>query len=415
MTLHVCHLSSTTLESKYFNTLGRGLAARGVALSGATLSAPDPPSWLASRDYLYLRAPSRTAYPAAILRLARWLRQRRVTVLQTHLFDAGVVGLVAGRLARVPLIVVTRHHSDFHFVSGTRAHVLIDSLTARWGDRVVVLARAVRDHLVAREGVPSDHIDVIVQGFDFDALGGSDEDGRRVRVELGIDDAFVVGAVAAFYPSKGHAHLFAAAAQLVREIPNLTLLLVGAGDRAAIDALAHEHGLDGRVVAAGFRRDVSACLRAMDVFVHPSLSEAFCQAIIEALAAERPVVATDVGGASEAIDDGHHGLLVPPGDADAIARAIATLYRDPVRRRRIAEAGRRAAMARFPVDGMIAAQLDVYRRGLAPAPITASATNRGEHMNRHTQHARPEPVEGRARRSWFDKLTTSEAWVRRFK
>ena len=402
MTLRVCHLSSTTLESKYFNTLGRGLAARGVSLCGATLSAPDPPSWLTSRDYLFLRATSRTAYPAAVFRLARWLRRQRVTVLQTHLFDAGVIGLIAGRLARVPLIVVTRHHSDFHFVSGTRVHVLIDSLTARWGDRVVVLARAVRDHLVARESVLSDHIDVIVQGFDFDALAGSprsNDEGRRVRAELGIEDAFVVGAVGAFYPSKGHAYLFAAAAKLLNEIPNLKLLVVGAGDRAAIEALAHAHGLDGRVVAAGFRRDVPACLRAMDVFVHPSLSEAFCQSIVEALAAERPVVATDVGGASEAIDDAQYGLLVPPADADAIATAIATLYRDPVRRRCIGEAGRRAAMARFPVDGMINVQIDVYRRWLTPPPITAPATNPGEHMNRHTQHARPEPVEGRARRS----------------
>jgi len=372
MTLRVCHLSSTTLESKYFNTLGRGLAARGVSLCGATLSAPDPPSWLTSGDYLFLRATSRAAYPAAVVRLARWLRRQRVTVLQTHLFDAGVVGLIAGRLARVPLIVVTRHHSDFHFVSGTRAHVLIDSLTARWGDRVVVLARAVRDHLVAREGVPSHHIDVIVQGFDFDALRGSadnDDEGRRIRVELGIEDAFVVGAVGAFYPSKGHAYLFAAAAQLAREIPNLKLLIVGAGDRAAIDALAREHGIDGRVIAAGFRRDVPACLRAMDVFVHPSLSEAFCQSIVEALAAERPVVATDVGGASEAITDADHGMLVPPADAGAIADAIATLYRDPVRRRRIGETGRRAAMARFPVEGMVNAQIDVYRRGLARAPL----------------------------------------------
>src|SRR5919108_2218200 len=85
--LRVCHLSTTTLESKYFNTLGRGLAARGIALCGATLTAPDPPSWLTSSDYLFLRATSRASYPAAVFRLARWLRRQRVTVLQTHLFD----------------------------------------------------------------------------------------------------------------------------------------------------------------------------------------------------------------------------------------------------------------------------------------------------------------------------------------
>src|SRR5207249_1122346 len=120
--LRVCHLSSTTLESKYFNTLGRGLAARGVQVFGATLTAPQPPSWLPPNRYLFLNATSRAAYPIAAIRLARWLRANRMSVLQTHLFDASVVGLAAGWMARMPLIVTTRHHSDFHFVSGTRAH-----------------------------------------------------------------------------------------------------------------------------------------------------------------------------------------------------------------------------------------------------------------------------------------------------
>jgi glycosyltransferase involved in cell wall biosynthesis len=369
MELRVCHLSTTTLESKYFDTLGAALIARGVRVFGATLTAPAAPGWLSADDYLFLKAPSRAAYPGAVIRLARWLRAKRITVLQTHLFDAGVVGLIAGRLARVPLIVVTRHHSDFHFVSGSAAHRWIDSITARMGDRVVVLAGAVRDHLVARERVPAAAIDVIVQGFDFDALHGSDAEGRRVRAELGLEDSFVVGVVAAFYPGKGHAHLFAAAQSLLAEIPNLKLLLVGSGDRAEIDAMARAHGLDGRVVAAGFRRDVSACLRAMDVVVHPSLSEAFCQAIVEALAAERPVVATNVGGVADAIEDGEGGLLVPPADAGAIASAIRTLYRDPERRQRIAARGHRTAVQRFTVDGMAAAQIDVYRRWLPAGAV----------------------------------------------
>ena len=371
MSLRVCHFSSTTLESKYFNTLGSGLIARGLRVFGATLTAPAPPQWLPAGHYLFLDAVSRTAYPAAAIRLARWLRAQRILVLQTHLFDAGAVGLAAGRLARVPLIVSTRHHSDFHFVSKARAHVLIDAWTARLADRVVVLADAVRQHLVTKERVPGNKIDVIVQGFDFEALRGTDADGRRVRAELGLDDAFVVGVVAAFYPSKGHAHLFGAARTLLAEIPNLKLLLVGAGDRAVIAQAARAAGLEGRVVAAGFRFDVAACLRAMDVAVHPSLSEAFCQAIIEALAAERPVVATNVGGAAEAIVDGEQGFLVPPADADAIASAIRRLYRDPPLARRLAQAGHNAAIERFSVDGMVTAQIEVYRRWLSSALIHA--------------------------------------------
>jgi glycosyltransferase involved in cell wall biosynthesis len=372
MDLRVCHLSTTTLESKYFNTLGAGLANRGVTVFGATLTAPDPPRWLARDRYVFLDATSRAGYPLAAIRLARWLRRQRITVLQTHLFDGGIVGLAAGRIARVPLLVATRHHSDFHFGPGMRVHSMLDRLTARAADRVVVLADAVRAHLVEREGIPADKIDTIVQGFDFEGLRGSDEAGLSVRRELGLEDAFVVGVVAAFYPSKGHRYLFDAARMLLADIPNLKLLLVGSGDRAAIDAMAREYGLEGRVVAAGFRSDVSACLRAMDVAVHPSLSEAFCQAVIEALAAERPVVATNVGGTAEAIVDGEGGLLVPRADAGAIASAVRRLHADPAFARRIADAGHRYAVSHFTIDGMIAAQIDVYRRGL-PANVAAAA------------------------------------------
>src|SRR5262249_38978687 len=156
----------------------------------------------------------------------------------------------------------TRHHSDYHFVSGTWMHRTIDSWTARLADRVVVLSRAVRDHLVAREHVRPDHVNVIVQGFEADALRGSDDEGGRVRAELGLDDAFVVGAVASFQPAKGHSYLIDAVASLTSEIPNLKVLLVGGGDRTVVESLVHARGLGGRVVFAGFRRDVSACIRA---------------------------------------------------------------------------------------------------------------------------------------------------------
>lgn len=367
--LRVCHFSTTSLESKYFDSLGRGLASRGVTLLGATLSERVPPPWLieARGDYLFLNARSRAAYPRAVVTLARWLRRQRVAVLQTHLFEAGLVGLMAARLAGVPLVIVTRHHADYHFVSGTWLHVLIDSWTARLADRVVVLSAAVRDHLVARERVAADRIDVIAQGFDFDALAGSDEDGRRLRRELGLDGKFVIGAVASFQPAKGHAHLLTAARDLVGAIPNLALLLVGDGDRRAAEARAREYGLIDRVVFAGFRRDVSACIRAMDVVVHPSLSEAFCQAIIEGMAAERPVVATNVGSASDVVTDGVNGLLVPPADPGAIAAAVTRLQREPALGRRMAEAARQSVTRRFSLERMVAEQVACYQRWLSAA------------------------------------------------
>jgi hypothetical protein len=200
--IRVCHLCATTLDTHYFANLGRGLMAHGLGVYGASLTEPAPPAWLSASAYLSLNARSRAAYPAAILKLARWLRVHRIDVLQTHLFEAGLVGLLAARLARVPLAVVTRHHTDEMWIAGTRAHIAGDRLMTRWADRIVVLSHAVRTHMATREGAPADKIDVIYQGFDFASLAATDEDRRRIRAELGLDGSFVIGCVARFFKTK---------------------------------------------------------------------------------------------------------------------------------------------------------------------------------------------------------------------
>ena len=295
-------------------------------------------------------------------------------MLQTHLFEAGLVGLAAARLARVPLAIVTRHHTDEMWIVGTLAHRWGDRLITRWADRVVGLSQAVGRHMISREGADPNKIDVIYQGFDFASLSATDDDRRRVRGALGLDGFFVVGCVARFFKTKGHVYLLAAARQLAREIPNLKILLLGGGDAPRIEAMIRENGLEDRVIFAGYRSDVPACLRAMDVVVHPSLTEAFCQTVIEALAAKSPLVVTDVAAASEVITDGVTGLLVPPADADALAAAVLRINRDPAFGQRMAEAGRRSVMERFTIDRMVQSQVACYQRWLPPgAAARASA------------------------------------------
>jgi glycosyltransferase involved in cell wall biosynthesis len=122
-----------------------------------------------------------------------------------------------------------------------------------------------------------------------------------------------------------------------------------------------------RVIFAGYRNDVPACLRAMDVVVHPSLTEAFCQAVVEALAAGMPLVATNVAAAPEVVTDGEHGLLVPPGDPQALAAATLRIYRDPAFGRRMADSGQRSVIERFTIDRMVSGHMDCYRRFLTAA------------------------------------------------
>lgn len=362
--MRVCHVCGTTLESHYFSNLGRGLRSRGLAVSGVTLAERAVPGWLAAIDgeYVELGASNKTAYPAAVVRLARWLRRRRVDIVQTHLVGGAMIGIPAARLARVPLVVLTRHHTTEAAMVGTRLHTWLDRRYTSWCDRVVAHSQAVKTHMVEQEGADPGKIDVVDQGFDFQSLNATDADRVRVRAEFGLTDAFVVGCVARFYRTKGHRYLLAAAKQLAREIPNLKLLLLGGGDRAPIEAMIRENDLGDRVVFAGYRRDVPACLRAMDAVVHPSLTEAFCQTIVEALAAGAALVATDVAAASEVVTDGVHGLLVPPADADAIVAAVRRLHDDPELGRRMAAAGRLRVTQRFTIDRMIDGQIASYCR-----------------------------------------------------
>jgi glycosyltransferase involved in cell wall biosynthesis len=376
--LHVCHVCGTTLDSHYFATLGRGLHARGLTLSGVSLTDAMMPAWLreVGGQYLFLDAQRKLAYPGAILRLARWLRASRVDIVQTHLIDGGIVGVAAARLARVPAVLLTRHHTNEIELIGSKWHGWCDRLLTRAADRVVGLSQAVRTQLVTREGAPADRIDIFYQGFDFESLAATDADRARVRAELGLESAFVVGCVARFFRTKGHVYLLAAARELAREIPNLKVLLLGSGERSAIEAMVRENGLEDCVIFGGYRRDVPACMRAMDVVVHPSLTEAFCQTVVEALAAGAPLVTTDVAAAPEVVTDGVHGLMVPPRDPHAIAQAVLRIYRDPELGRSMAEAGRRAVTERFTIDRMVASQIDSYRRAL-PAPLQPASAAGG--------------------------------------
>src|SRR5207248_2877833 len=113
-------------------------------------------------------------------------------------------------------------------------------------------------------------------------------------------------------------------------------------------------------VIAGHQEDVANYLGVMDVLVHPSLTEAFCQVLIEAMAAGRPVVATDVGGAREVVEDGETGILIAPRDPAAIVASVANLHSSPTLRAQLGEAGRRSVRARFPVDKMVRAQIAMY-------------------------------------------------------
>jgi glycosyltransferase involved in cell wall biosynthesis len=364
--MRICHFCSTTLDSHYFEDLGGGLLSRGVHLLLCSLSEKQTPKWLEERGcgqrFVSLNAPSKHGYPSAVVALARLLRRERIQILQTHLFDAGVVGVLAAGLARTPITILTRHHTDEVRLIGSRFHVGLDRWMARTADRVVVFSHAVRNYMVSNEHLPAEKIDVIYQGFDFERFSATEQERQRIRAEFKFTSEFVIGCVARLFKIKGHIYLLTALRDLAKDIPQVRVLLLGNGNQTAVRDMIHDLGLEGRVVFAGHRKDVAACLRAVDIVVHPSLAEAFCQVLVECMSVGTPLVTTDVGGAAEVVTHGKTGILVPAASSEAIYKAVLELYRDPERRRTMAAAAQRSVHERFTIERMVAQQVNCYER-----------------------------------------------------
>jgi glycosyltransferase involved in cell wall biosynthesis len=362
--VRICHFSSTSLEGAYFRHLSEGFAGAGHVYHCGTLGHDAPPRWVAAEppaEYFALGANGRRDWPAAAVRLARHLRRHRIDVLQTHLVHGALVGTLAAKLARTPILVHMRHHIDDVRLSGSDLHVAVDRALASAADEVVVPSHAAKRYLTTVEHLDPGHITVIHLGFDLPSLGGEKGDRERVRSELGLDGHFTIGCVARMSPNKGHAFLFEAVRDLSVEFPDLRLVLVGEGDARPYEEAARAAGIAQRTLFLGARTDVPACLQAMDAVVLPSLSESFSQVIIETLAAGRPLVTTDVGGAREVVTDGDNGLLIAPRDSAAIRDALRRVITDADLRAELIARGR-PSVARFSVAGMVREHLELYER-----------------------------------------------------
>lgn len=362
--MHVCHFCETSVRGEYFRNIAAGLTHKGVKVSLLELGPPDPPGWLhelPNVKYFGLGVKGKAGYPLAVLRLARLLRNEGVDILHTHLFNAGLIAAAAKALYRRTVYVYMRHHTSVVRMLGTSVHVKLDKWIAERADHLLAVSNAGRNYMREVDGI-SAKIDVVYLGFDLDKFSPNAADRKKIREEFGIADTeLVVGYVANFAPGKGHLQLIEAFAKIVQDVPEARLFLVGKGRSDEIADAIDKFGLTDKVVFAGWRDDISACLNAMDIFVQPSLSEAFSQVLVEAMGVELPVVATDVGGANEVIENEENGILILPGEPDTIYSNVLRLFRDPEFSKRIAVAGRRTVLERYTVENMVDSQFGLYK------------------------------------------------------
>jgi glycosyltransferase involved in cell wall biosynthesis len=305
--------------------------------------------------------------------LGRIIRSERPDVLHTHTAKAGATGRIAARLAgrARPRAVVHTYHG--HVLRGyfspakTALFRRIERALAKRTSALVAVSEHVRDDLVAMGIAPRERFAVIPYGFDLS--GRVDSGGalrERVRAELGVDDGtFVVGWVGRLTAIKQPPLLVRTLHALAGKGVDAALCVVGGGpDRPEAEALARELGLAGRCRFVGYQKELAGFYAAFDAFCLTSANEGTPVAAIEALAAERPVVATRVGGVPAVVEEGETGFLAEDGDADALADALARLARDPGLRERLGRRGAERMRELFGAERMVDEIEALYRRCL---------------------------------------------------
>jgi len=302
---------------------------------------------------------------STILGIQRIVRKHGFSLVHTHSSIDSWCGGVAGKLFGIP--VVRSRHLSSAVRPGLNAHIVYDWLP----DAVISSGRHIRDHLVDVCGCRAEKHYSVPAGADHRRFT-PEVDAKPVRREFGLEGLWpVIGIVAVLRSWKGHRVMMEACAQLLGGFPSLRLLVVGDGPlRAHLPARASELGLNGHVIFAGHRDDVPACMKAMDVCVLPSLkNEATSQVMPQAMLVGTPVVCSSAGGLTEVVQDKITGLVVPPGNAEALAVALKECLTCLEETRQRARKARKHALKLLTFDKQIDDTLAVYHWVLSQRSI----------------------------------------------
>jgi glycosyltransferase involved in cell wall biosynthesis len=266
---------------------------------------------------------------------------------------AGLALSMSTQLAKPPLVASRR--VDFHLRGGRMS---------RWKyrqvDCFICASEAIRRMLIS-DGVPEARAVTVHEGIDVARVAAAPP--ANLHEDLFLPHgAPLIGNVAALVPHKGQRHLIEAAALVVRQVPDARFVIAGEGElRPALERTIREHRLEKHVLLAGFRPDVLSLHKAFDIFVMSSITEGLGTSLLDAMAAGKPIVATNAGGIPEVVVDGATGFLVQPRDHQAMATAIVRLLKDAGLRQRIGNAGAARARDKFSAERMVEQTLDVYR------------------------------------------------------
>jgi len=366
--LHVAKVAGISGSENHLLLLLPALAERGFDVELVMLHEGEPgASELAERletagvpvDRVRIAT---AASPRAFARLLRIVRTKRPEILHTHLVHADFHGLVAGRLARVPVLVSTKH--GFNPFRDGRSFAAADRAIGRLADVHIAISRGLARYLAEREGFAVESFEIVHYGI---------EPGPAPPPLPGSPRLAVVGRL---IPIKGHDSLLHAVAEARSAVPGLALEIAGGGElEAELRGTVARLGLDDAVSFLGHVPEIGAVFERTEIVVVPSLGEGFGMVALEAMERGRPVIASAVGGLPELVDDGRTGLLVRPSDVSALATAIRELAGDPARAAAFGAAGRERALAEFSQARCTDRTVELYRAALDAAGARRSRSS----------------------------------------
>ena len=290
--------------------------------------------------------------PRTLARLTRAVHRFEPTILHTHLVHADFHGLVAGRLARVPVLASTKH--GFNPFREGKAFAAADRAVARLAGLHIAISRGLAAYLADREGLDAARFEIVHYGI---------EPGASPPALPGAPRLAIVGRL---IPIKGHEILLRALALARRDVPGVELEIVGDGPLdSELRAASARLGLEDVVSFAGRLSPVAPAYERAEVVVVPSHGEGFGMVALEAMERGRPVIASAVGGLPEIVADGRTGLLVPSGDVEALGAAIRSLAADPARAAEMGAAGRVRALEEFSQERCTDRIVSLYEGALA--------------------------------------------------
>lgn len=292
--------------------------------------------------------------PSAVMALRRIIRQREIDAVHAHGYKADIYGYAASRGLGTPILSTC--HTWYDNDMAAYLYGVLDRRVLKRFNMTIAVSESVAA-LLRSAGVAETRISIINNGVDLAAFATAEP---TLRHELG-GNGTIIGTVARLAPEKGIPCLLQAAAVVLKQYPEAVFALVGDGpDRQQLEAEACNLKIEKNVVFTGARRDMAGIYASLDLLVQPSLKEGLPMTILEALAAKRAVVATDVGAVPRVIQNEKTGLLVPSDNSDALANAILRLLNDQMLRQKLAQGGHQLVRDSFSAEVMAHAYLQLY-------------------------------------------------------